>query len=359
MLRFKSIISTTIIVAMLTLTALPVIQTSHAATTYTEYSGTLGAAGYTIRIPSPIGSWNRGLIVYCRGYMHDLIPDPMMSSNSLYNSMTEEWAYAAIANGAAFAISSYGVGGYCVQEGMDATYQLTQYAKSTYNVTGRIYIAGGSMGGNIALLLGEKYPNIYSGVLDICGAKNLTYLHDGAASVASKNDAEVTALLQSFGAQVPPYPFSLYPPQSWMTYYRNWCAQCATDMETEFGGTPSSVPQAYRNLDPLYHTNISIPVITVHGTGDALVPYAQSLQYQAAIAAANKSSLYRLYPVNGGEHVSPSVLTEATNRLNEVISWSIAIPEFSGLLFFATFAALAVVTTALFLRKPLKIKKIP
>ena len=54
-------------------------------------------------------------------------------------------------------MSSFGAGGYCIQKGMNATYELTQYIVSTYNVS-KVIVMGFSMGGNIALLLGEKYP---------------------------------------------------------------------------------------------------------------------------------------------------------------------------------------------------------
>lgn len=354
MLRTKSIVLARIVVAVLATTSFQVIPMSFAATTYTEYSGTLGAAGYTIRIPSPIGSWNRDLIIGCRGYMHDLIADPMMSSNSFYS--LEGWSSAAIARGAAFAISNYGVGGYCVQEGIDATYQLTQYVKSTYNVTGRIYIEGASMGGNIALILGYKYPNVYSGVLDICGAKNLTVRYNHYASISAASDSELSAILQSVNAPEPPYPFSLYG-TFWRTYFRSWASQAVADMAAEFGGTPSAVPQAYQNVDPMFHANISIPVITVCGTSDALVPYKAGQEYQAAVTAAGKSSLYRFYPVDGGEHVDDRVVAEGANRLNELISWSVTIPEFSGPMFFVAFASLLTITVALLLRKPMRTKK--
>jgi pimeloyl-ACP methyl ester carboxylesterase len=323
--KAKTVSLTVLLVSVFLLSALAGVQfvgKVSAAAAYTEYTGDLGGANYTIRIPSPIESWNGNLEVLCRGYVHDKNPDPMNTGVS----SNEHWAQATIARGAAFAVSNYGSGGYCVQEGMNATYQLTQYVKATFNVTGKIYIVGVSMGGNIALMLGEKYPNVYSGALDVCGVKNITDLYDGAIFMSTANDTEMDARLQSFTAPIPPFPFSLYG-SSWRQFFRTWCTQAAADIVAEFGGAPSAVPQAYQNVDPLYNANISIPVITVHGTSDALVPYASTLQYQAAVTAAGKSALYRLYPVAGGEHGSTNVFDEAANRLNELIDWADAIPE--------------------------------
>jgi|WetSurMetagenome_2_1015567.scaffolds.fasta_scaffold06663_3 pimeloyl-ACP methyl ester carboxylesterase len=298
----------------------PMFMTASAATSYTETNGTLGGANYTIRIPNPIESWNRDVVVLCRGYSHDMPSTPMGTAPF----SNENWSQAAITRGAAFAVSTYGHGGYCVQEGMNATYQLTQYVRSTFNATGKIYLVGVSMGGNIALMLGEKYPQVYSGILDVCGAKNLTYQYDGGNLMSTANDTEITAYLQSVTAPEPPYPFSLYG-SAWRTFYRSWCSQAVADMATECGGTPNTMPQAYQNIDPIYHANITIPVISVHGTSDALVPYSRTLNYQAAVATAGKTALYRLYPVAGGEHVGNSVLAEAANHLNELAAWSNAL----------------------------------
>jgi pimeloyl-ACP methyl ester carboxylesterase len=347
----KSILVVTILTLTLMSTAIPMFLTASAASTYTEYNGNLAGASYTVRIPSPIETWNRNLVVYCHGYSHAMPADPLLTSVE----GSSDWAAATIAAGAAFAITSNGAGGYCVQQGMDATYQLTQYVKSTYSATGKVYLVGVSMGGNIALLLGEKYPNIYSGVLDVCGVKNATETYNLAAWVGTTDNSAVEAQIQAFNAPIPPYPFGQYT--NWMASYRYFCNQVAGDIDAECGGTPSAVPQAYRNIDPLYHTNISIPVITVHGTSDGLVPYVRSLQYQTAIAAANKSSLYRLYPVAGGEHAPSEVLMAAgISHLSELMNFT-TVPEFAGSMFAISIIVLAIATVMLSLGKPMKAAK--
>jgi hypothetical protein len=46
------------------------------------------------------------------------------------------------------------------------------------------------------------------------------------------------------------------------------------------------------------------------------------VDYQAAVAAAGKSSLYRLYTVVGGEHVDANVQTVAASHFTELVSWA-------------------------------------
>ena len=93
-------------------------------------------------------------------------------------------------------------------------------------------------------------------------------------------------------------------------------------MENATGGTPVTVPKAYEDVSASYHANISIPVITVHALGDPVNTYAQALAYQSAVAAAGKSSFYRLYSTNGTGHVDSTVTSQVPTRFAELASWS-------------------------------------
>jgi pimeloyl-ACP methyl ester carboxylesterase len=186
------------------------------------------------------------------------------------------------------------------------------------------------MGGAVALLLAEKYPSVYSGVMDVSGSKNTTERYNRMKDwAATTNDTEFAAKIQAVGGKVPPFPISMVTGNlsSQLQTFRTLCDQYVADITAEAGGTPDAVPLAYQNIDPLYHANISIPVISVHGTSDAFTPYAQALQYQAAVAAAGKSSLFRLYTVVGGEHADLNVQTEAgPGHFLELVSWAIGYP---------------------------------
>jgi pimeloyl-ACP methyl ester carboxylesterase len=317
MQKNKTIVLVTLLALALIPTTIPIIPTASAATAYTEINGTLNGANYTLRIPNPIEAWNRQLVMFCHGYSHTEPTRPLIKASD----GSANWA-----DGSAFAMSSFGAGGYCIQKGMNATYELTQYIMSTYNVS-KVILMGFSMGGNIALMLGEKYPKVYNAVLDISGTKGVAQQYrDKMDLLATKNDTEFAAKITAMGGKVPPFPFSSVAGNvsSQLQLFRTFCNNSATDIADACGGTPDQVPLAYQAIDPLYHANISIPVMTVHGTADALVPYSRSLDYQAAVAAAGKSSLYRLYTVVGGEHVDSIVQGVAAAHFTELVAWSIA-----------------------------------
>ena len=303
-----------LIIAALVLSTLSGTQfvTKVNAATYTETVGTLDGAQYVARFPDP---WNGILVVVCRGFSH--LPVPDVRTSSIYPSASN----ALLSQGYAVAASSYGAGGYCIQKGMNTTYQLTKYLINTYNVTGKVFLIGASMGGGIALLLGEKYPNVYSGVLDLAGAKDSKASYETRTRWANLSDADLTAELSALSAPVPPYQFAN------LTQLKNFCATNAADIVLEAGGTPASSSKAYEDISPTYHANISIPVITVQGTSDALMPLSQTFAYQAAVEKAGRSSLYRLYTITGAQHVDPSITAAISPRFAELVKWSSIIQE--------------------------------
>ncbi len=158
-----------IILAISSTIVLPAVQAAPLLVTdkgpYVEYVGTLGGANFVVRIPD---NWNGMLIVGCHGYSYPTWnPDYQFAlyGGSLFNAINSGFAYAA---------SSFGEGGYAVKEGMLHTHQLTEWVIDNFHVTDKVILVGASMGGTISLLLGEKYPELYDGVLDICGGKDLT-----------------------------------------------------------------------------------------------------------------------------------------------------------------------------------------
>ena len=144
-----------------------------------------------------------------------------------------------------------------------------------YNVTGRVFLLGMSMGGAIVLLLGEKYPEVYSGVLDDFGVKDMADLYTISKRWSNLTDEDLTAELTALNInRIPPDFFST------LEQFRNFLVTVTNDTEIAMDGTPETNPQAYQDVSPTYHANITIPVITVHGTDDGMVPYYQSLIFQ-------------------------------------------------------------------------------
>ena len=138
---------------------------------YIQYVGTLDGANYVIRIPD---EWNGMLVVGCHKWMpFDWTPDAQFAMDNLVNGEGIGLPFAFIEEGFAYAASSYGEGGWPIKEAMTRTHQLTEYVIDNYGVTGKVFIIGHSMGGLIGLLLGEKYPELYDGVLDISAMKDV------------------------------------------------------------------------------------------------------------------------------------------------------------------------------------------
>ena len=283
------------------------------AISYTQYTGTLDGADWALQIPDP---WNDMLVMMCHGYNPNIVnPLGPLTAPPIPDILNQGFAVAA---------SNFGVAGFCIAEGVNSTYQLTMHIIDNYNVSGRVFLVGMSMGGGIALLLGEKYPEIYSGVLDLFGTKDLKEEYTRRSNWASLTDEELSDELLALGIPVPPPGFTD------LASYRPWLDVSAYELET--GGTPATVPQAYEDRSPTYHANIEIPVITIHGTGDPVVLLVDSVMYQDAVAAAGSSSLYRLYTVADAGHGVNITADERINRFNELVEWSnYLIPEGFGI----------------------------
>ena len=306
--KAKATSLTALLASVLILSALAGVQFIEevSAIEYTQYEGTLDGADFLLRIPD---QWNGGLVVICRGTAGPTtIPSP--SSIIGYGSYMLEQGFAVAA-------SNYGSAGFCIQAGVNSTYELTMYIIDNYNVTGKVFLYGISMGGAVALLLGEKYPEVYSGVLDLFGIKDAKEAQTVAKRLANLTNEELTAELTALNiTHIPPDWFSS------LQAARDFFVNAANSTELALGGTPESNPQAYEDVSPTYHANIQIPVITVHGTDDSLVPYYQSIMYQDAVADAGRSSLHRLQTVPGGGHGWLFPTTEIPTRFDELVEWS-------------------------------------
>lgn len=128
-------------------------------------SGKLNANAFVARFPN---NWNGQAVLFAHGYVNptqsqqDVIPaDPARQDPS------GGVLSAAYAQNFAVAYSAYEKTGYAVKSGVDTTYRLKQFLDKVG--AKRAYIAGASMGGNIAVALSEQYPNDFAGALPYCG----------------------------------------------------------------------------------------------------------------------------------------------------------------------------------------------
>jgi pimeloyl-ACP methyl ester carboxylesterase len=124
----------------------------------TVESGRLGGAVYEIEIPD---DWNGGLVMWMHGYA-ELAPEA--------NVAPPDFRRYLIANGYAWAASSYSSTSFIPQRGADETAALWDHFARRHRRPDRTYAAGLSMGGWSANIAAERYGDRYDGALALCGA---------------------------------------------------------------------------------------------------------------------------------------------------------------------------------------------
>ncbi len=266
---------------------------------YTQIIGALDGAAYLIRIPE---SWNGRLILGCTG------APATPNSHLVFDSLS----LGLVAQGYAYASSNLGEEGYPIQKGVIRFHQLTEYIVSNYHVTDKIFLFGTSMGGQITLLLGEKYPELYSGVLDLCGLKNVTMQYDWNEIFVTHTVAELRAMFSWLSSA----------PDSAILGLKSFFSAVQALTIEETGGTPENRLQAYERISPINHLDIKIPIISVVGALDFIVPMPEHSEYKAAVVAAGHSDLYRMYIIANGGHINKPIMDQVPDRLAELMAWS-------------------------------------
>jgi acetyl esterase/lipase len=150
---------------------------------------------------------------------------------------------------------------------------------------GRVFVAGQSAGGQLALWLASR---LSKGRDDAARAR-LPELR-GVLALAPATD--LRAIAMSNPASPPP---------------------------ELLGGMPDAVSERYAATSPIELTPIGVPQLLVHGTADTIVPYAMSEAFTHAATAAGDP--VTLLTIEGAEHLDlwtptstafPQVLTAAT-----------------------------------------------
>jgi pimeloyl-ACP methyl ester carboxylesterase len=121
--------------------------------------GRLGpGAQYRLVRPS---NWNGTLLLYAHGYVQSSHPVGLPPEANLITGIV-------VPQGVAVAISSFSYNGWAVKDGTQRTHQLLGIFTSKFGRPSRVYAAGGSMGGLIAIRLVETYSGEFSGLLAAC-----------------------------------------------------------------------------------------------------------------------------------------------------------------------------------------------
>uniref|UniRef100_Q02DB2 Peptidase S9 prolyl oligopeptidase catalytic domain-containing protein n=1 Tax=Solibacter usitatus (strain Ellin6076) TaxID=234267 RepID=Q02DB2_SOLUE len=125
-------------------------------------------AKYRICMPSPSSAWNGQLVLFAHGYVVSTnpiaIPEDQLklpdgtSLPGLINSL-----------GYAFAVSSFRTNGLAVLPAVDDLRDLVDVFHRVVGSTSRVYLTGASEGGLITTLSMERFPEVYNAGLAACG----------------------------------------------------------------------------------------------------------------------------------------------------------------------------------------------
>jgi pimeloyl-ACP methyl ester carboxylesterase len=122
-------------------------------------NGELGP-GALYRLVRPT-NWNGTLLLYAHGYVSPDQPVAIPPDAELVIALVAP-------RGIAVAVSSFSENGWAVKDGTQRTHQLLGIFTSKFGEPSRVYAAGGSMGGLIAIRLVETYPGEFVGLLPAC-----------------------------------------------------------------------------------------------------------------------------------------------------------------------------------------------
>lgn len=326
-----------------------------------------GSVSHIYRICLPAAP-NGAMVVYAHGYVK---PDPAVPVAIPESQMSIDGVSVAelvTSMGFVFATTSYPKTGLAVKEGIEDVKRLVDFVKGQYPLLGRVYLAGVSEGGLVTAKAIEKYGDgTFDGGLALCGPtgdfrKQVNHYGDfrvvfdyffpgvlnGSAVDIPKevmenwdgtyvpqikwalatNPGKMAKLLSVTGVQVDPAdPAQTVVDLLWYNIF------ATNDAREELGGQPfDNNPRLYlgsgedlrlnlrvkrfdadvaalAEIQAHYQTTgkLPVPLVTMHTTGDPIVPYSQA-------------TLYRLKTLVGGsplKHVHLPVVRQGHCSFNQ------------------------------------------
>jgi pimeloyl-ACP methyl ester carboxylesterase len=139
--------------------------------------------GASYLIQCPAGPWNGTLFLYSHGYVTPGAANPAQDAG---DPITASWM---LSHGYALAGSSYASTGWAIQQALPDQVNTLGVFKRTYRPPSRTIAWGHSLGGIITAGLIQRYPDLFSAALPMCGVLS--------GGVATWN----TALDSAFGFQ--------------------------------------------------------------------------------------------------------------------------------------------------------------
>jgi pimeloyl-ACP methyl ester carboxylesterase len=152
--------------------------------------------GSIYRLVRP-SNWNGILLLYAHGYVSKDAPLVIPPDAQRVVSLLAPQGFAV-------AVSSFSENGWVVKDGTQRTHQLLALFTSKFGKPARVYAAGASMGGLIAIRLVETWPHQFAGVLPACAvAGGLGRQYDYFLNVRALFDLFYPGVLPGSAVDVP------------------------------------------------------------------------------------------------------------------------------------------------------------
>ncbi|WP_437570783.1 serine aminopeptidase domain-containing protein [Sorangium sp. So ce542] len=209
-------------------------------------------SGARIRLCIPRRGWNGDLLVWAHGYVSPLQPLDFYSFSFPEGFDPQE---AALSRGFAFATTSYRRNGLAILPGVEDVRQLVEAFRARA-APAHTYLFGVSEGGLVTTLSLERYPELYSGGLAMCGPigsfrEQLNYFGDFRALF----DYFFPGVLPGSAIQVPPEVTA-----GWFTVYR-------PRVQAAIAANPGAARQLVRTakaaFDPDDPETVAITIVSV------------------------------------------------------------------------------------------------
>lgn len=163
--RWLVVLVTAVVANIVSLPSAAQAATTHPVVAGPCHEGTL-AGGALWRVCAPSSGWNGDVVVWAHGYV---APNEPIGFHDLTLADGSDVAQLVQRLGFAFATTSYRTNGLAIDQGMADIRELVALLPSALGAAPRAtYLTGASQGGLIATLLLEQSPELFSGALAVC-----------------------------------------------------------------------------------------------------------------------------------------------------------------------------------------------